>query len=248
MKYHKACFDFYFRAQKLIAPSLRYSQAIYEEILFSYSNNIGNWLDLGCGHQLLPPWRSGHELLLAEKPRLLVGLDFDYVSLRNHRAIKHLIRGDISNLPFPDKTFDLVTSNMVFEHLTDPETQLKEIFRVLKGNGILIFHTPNSLGYGAVLARLLPEILKAKIIWFMQKRNEEDVFKTHYKINTENTIKKISKNVGFNISKIHLIVSSALFVMIPPLVIFELFLIRLLKMQFARRFRTNIIAVLTKPM
>ncbi len=246
MDIRRACFNFYWKAQKIIAPSLKYSQTIYEEVLFSHSNNISKWLDLGCGHQLLPPWRIDHERLLVARPHLLVGLDYDYNSLRNHKTIKHLIRGDISRLPFTSDSFDLVTSNMVFEHLSDPESQLREIFRVLKPSGSLVFHTPNSMSYSVILAKAIPETLKAEFIWFLQHRKEEDVFPVYYRVNTERTVQKLAERVGFEVATLRLIVSSAQFVMIPPLVIVELLLIRLLMMPFARRFRTNIIAVLTK--
>lgn len=242
-----ACFNFYWKAQKIIAPSLKYSQTIYEEVLFLRSSNVSKWLDLGCGHQLLPPWRHEQERSLAARPHLLVGLDYDYNSLRNNKIIKHLIRGDILCLPFPSETFDLVTSNMVFEHLSEPENQLSEIFRVLRPSGSLVFHTPNSLSYSMILAKAIPPTLRARVIWFFEHRKEEDVFPTYYRVNTERTIRKLAERVGFKVATLRLIVSSAQFVMIPPLVIVELLLIRLLKMPFARRFRTNIIAVLTKP-
>jgi SAM-dependent methyltransferase len=38
-------------------------------------------------------------------------------------------------LPFPDRHFDIVIANMVFEHVPDPSASLPEIARVLKPNG-----------------------------------------------------------------------------------------------------------------
>jgi len=247
MSARTACFNFYWRAQKILAPSLKHSQTVYEEVLFSNSNAVDKWLDLGCGRQLLPTWRLDQERSLAGKPRLLVGLDYDTDSLRKHRTIKHLVRADISSLPFALATFDLVTSNMVFEHLRDPENQLAEILRVLKPGGSLILHTPNSMGYGTVLARLIPEKLKPKLIGFLQGRSHEDVFQTFYRINTERAIREQAERAGFAVTTVSLIVSNAELVMIPPLVVVELLLIRVLMTRIARRFRTNIIAVLTKP-
>lgn len=247
MTFREVCFSFYWKAQKIIVPLLKYSQTIYEDVLFSNSNNVEKWLDLGCGHQLLPSWRCENERYLVGKPSLFVGLDYDYYSLRNHKTIQVLVRGDISRLPFPSEAFDLVTSNMVFEHLSDPENQLKEILRILKPGGSLIFHTPNFMGYGTVLAVIIPESLKAKVIRFLQQRNDEDIFPTYYRINTERKIRKLAESVGFKVAKLRLIVSSAQLVMVPPLVIIELLFIRFLMTNIARRFRTNIIAVLTKP-
>jgi ubiquinone/menaquinone biosynthesis C-methylase UbiE len=45
------------------------------------------------------------------------------------------VRGDVSKLPLTDNTFDLVTSNKVFEHLQEPHIQMTEIFRVLSRAG-----------------------------------------------------------------------------------------------------------------
>jgi ubiquinone/menaquinone biosynthesis C-methylase UbiE len=246
MEFRKTCFTFYWKAQSIIAPSLRHSQTLYEEILFSRSNNIKKWLDLGCGHQLLPPWRLEQETTLVTRPEIIVGIDYDYWSLSNHKTINNLIRGDITRLPFRSGTFDLVTSNMVFEHLSNPGRLLKEVFRVLRPGKSLIFHTPNSVSYGTILAKGVPERIKSLLILFFQGRMEKDVFPTYYRVNTKRAINKLAKDAGFTISELRLVVSSAQFVMIPPIVIPELLLIRFLMTPLARRFRTNIIAVLTK--
>ena len=90
MGVRKACFRFYWRAEKLIAPTLRYSEALYEEVLWKCSNDIGSWLDLGCGHKLLPLWRFEQERSLTKRTKLLVGLDYDHHSLKKHRTIQRM--------------------------------------------------------------------------------------------------------------------------------------------------------------
>ena len=47
-------------------------------------------------------------------------------------------------LPFPDDSFDLVTSFQVVEHVADPVPYLQEIRRVLRPGGIAILTTPNA--------------------------------------------------------------------------------------------------------
>ncbi|MDR1112000.1 MAG: class I SAM-dependent methyltransferase [Deltaproteobacteria bacterium] len=48
-------------------------------------------------------------------------------------------------LPYPDQSFDLVTSTEVIEHLENPRLFLREIARVLRPGGHAILSTPNVL-------------------------------------------------------------------------------------------------------
>lgn len=248
MDAREACRAFYRNVQSVIAPTLKYSQAIYESVLTSYVGAGKDWLDLGCGHQLLPPWRHEQEKRLVARARSLVGLDYDFDALCQHRTIVDRVRGDVSRLPFRGDAFDLISANMVFEHLRRPEAQLAEIFRALRPGGKLIFHTPNKYGYGAIIGRLIPGGLKIRLAWLLQGRLEKDVYPTFYRINSSSAIRHVAERVGFQVKKIKLIVSSPNFVMIPPLVVFELLLLRLLMTRSMRRLRTNIIVVLEKPL
>jgi len=237
----------YLKLQSIIAPNLQYSQNIYEDVLHEYSEKSVMWLDLGCGHQLLSPWRLEQEKkMINSEEKLIVGIDYDHLSLTKHETIANRVRGDITKLPFPDNTFDLITSNMVFEHLDNPEEQLNEISRVLSKGGKLVFHTPNKLGYATVAAMLIPEGLKAWLVYKLQGRKEEDLFPAYYKINSRSKIKELAAVSGFNVSKIKMICTSAQLVVIPPLVFFELIWIRFLMSKVGRPLRTNLIAILEK--
>jgi ubiquinone/menaquinone biosynthesis C-methylase UbiE len=231
----------------LIAPQLKYSQSIYESVLDENTREGQDWLDLGCGHHLLPPWRVAEERRLLARPASIVGLDYSLDSLRKHRNIRRRVRGDIAKLPFKSKSFDLISSNMVFEHLQEPEEQLAEIFRVLRPGGLLVFHTPNKFGYALAAGRLLPAAVKTRLAGVLQDRASSDVFPTFYRINSSRTITELAERVGFHVRETRLIVSSATLIMIPPLAVLELLLLRLLMTQSLQQFRTNIIAVLEKP-
>lgn len=234
------------KLQDVITPGLKYSQEIYEDILNEYSRDTPKWLDLGCGHHLLSPWRLEEEMALAAKPALLVGIDYDYLSLTKHKSIRHRLRGDISRLPFPDNTFDLITSNMVFEHLKNPHEQLQEIGRVLAPGGILIFHTPAKRGYGTLAARMIPDFVKEKLVYLLEERKEEDIFPTFYRINSAQEIRKLAAQAGLAVRKLRLICTSSYFTVFPPLALLELLWIRFLMTKAGRPLRTNIIAILQK--
>jgi SAM-dependent methyltransferase len=229
-----------------MAPQLQYSQNIYEDVLKQYANPRSAWLDLGCGHSLLSHWRFEEEEKIVNVPEILVGFDYDLQSLKNHQTIQLKVKGDISHLPFKAGSFDLVTANMVFEHLMLPETQMLEINKSLKPDGVLIFHTPNVWGYSTIFARLIPEKIKSAIIYFLQDRKEEDVFPTYYRINSIFRIERCAKSAGFMPEKLKLICTAPQFIVIPFLVVFELLWIRLLMTQSFRKLRTNIIAILRK--
>jgi ubiquinone/menaquinone biosynthesis C-methylase UbiE len=55
----------------------------------------------------------------------------------------HLVLGDCENLPFIGKTFDLVMSMTVINHLPNPNKAMEEISRVLKTKGTAIVSVPN---------------------------------------------------------------------------------------------------------
>lgn len=100
-------------------------------------------LDLGCG--------TGYYLfLLSSLPVYLslTGLDNDKKALDEARVtlkgkkIK-FIQGDSHNLPFKNNTFDKVVCSEVLEHLDNDEKTLKEIFRILKPDGVAVFSVPS---------------------------------------------------------------------------------------------------------
>jgi SAM-dependent methyltransferase len=46
-------------------------------------------------------------------------------------------------LPFPDRSFDVVMSFDVFEHIPDSDAHLREVWRVLRPGGVYLMQTPN---------------------------------------------------------------------------------------------------------
>jgi ubiquinone/menaquinone biosynthesis C-methylase UbiE len=237
---------FYERAQKVLAPRLLYAQRLYEQTLMQHVVAPARWLDLGCGHQVLPAWRYESERRVVEGARV-VGLDADRSALRGHRTIHRLVQGDIGALPFADDTFDLVTLNMVVEHLNDPERQFAEVRRVLRPGGSVLLHTPNAMGYVTLLNRCLPHIVSRRLARLFDGRPAADVFPAYYRANSRRRLARIAARTGLQMEKVHLVTTSAMFVVIPPVVIVELLWIRLLMTSALRPLRTNIIAVLRKP-
>ena len=237
----------YWAIRRLVAPTLQYAQYMYEEVLKAHVHRDTKWLDLGCGHQILPTWRRNEECRLIENCGLIVGVDYDLLSLQHHTTLACLVRGDITRLPFADESFDLVTANMVVEHLDQPANQFREVQRVLKPGGKFIFHTPNAHGHFAAMRKLTPSKLKDRLVRLLDGRDPEDVFPVHYRANSRGKIDRFARMAGFNVVKTKMIVSDAIFAVILPIAIVELLWIRLLMTKPLRPLRTNIIAILQKP-
>jgi len=245
--YNETSLKFYYKAQKVIAPTLKYSQSFYEDTVKTYVKPNIKWLDLGCGHHILEIWRSEVEKKLVEMCDLVAGIDYDLNSLRKHKILRNKMRGDITDLPLKDDTFDLITANMVAEHLKSPEVQFREIRRILKPEGIVIFHTPNSIGYTSLLAKAVPfETLRDKIIYFIEGRESDDIFDTYFRLNTKGEIENLAHRSGYEVVSIRSLVSTPKLINLPFLCLFELLFIRMLMNKPFKAFRTNLIAVLRK--
>ncbi|MBN2119581.1 MAG: class I SAM-dependent methyltransferase [Candidatus Omnitrophica bacterium] len=241
--------NIYWRLQKIIVPTLRNSYFLYEDVLKSCVNPEMRWLDLGCGHQILPAWFPNSEerqLSLIRNCKTIVGIDYDLNSLRNHNCLSLKTRGCIDRLPFKDGSFDLVTANMVVEHLKNPEAVFKEVSRILSPEGIFIIHTTNTLSYLTAIGSLTPRKWKKKLISFVDGRDEEDVFGVYHRANTSRRIRSLAKMSGLNAAQIRMVVTSAQFRVLFPFVIFELLWIKILMTKLCKQMRTNIIAILKK--
>jgi ubiquinone/menaquinone biosynthesis C-methylase UbiE len=239
-------YQLYWRAERLIAPGLKYSQQEYEDELFRSVKPDAVWLDLGCGRSLLPNWRAAQATQLAQRAASLVGVDPDLVALRDNHSLTERVAGDASQLPFRDETFDIVTANMVVEHLVEPERQFREVARVLRPGGSFVFHTPHAHGYDTLAARAIPEFAKKRFASWLEGRKPEDVYPTFYRANTRRQVAAAAARAGLHLDSMRLHVTTAATAMILPLAIVELAWIRLLMTQPMESLRPNAIAILSK--
>jgi ubiquinone/menaquinone biosynthesis C-methylase UbiE len=243
------CYRIYWKFEQFIVPGLQNSQYLYKQILESHVPQGGRWLELGCGHQVLPDWiHSSRELAasLVSRTKQAVGLDPVFASIRNHKTIHERVVAAIEHSPFRERSFDLVTANMVMEHVQHPAEAVSEANRLLAPGGIFIFHTPNFNNYQFKMAALVPQFLKNKIVWLLEGRAEEDVFPTVYAINTAQQVEQFATQCGFRVVELKMVNSTAITAVFFPLAIVELIAIRLLQSESKKNYRSNIIAILQK--
>ncbi len=62
-------------------------------------------------------------------------------------GIPNLIKADCTQLPIRNNVFDMVISNHLIEHITEPFLLLKEMVRVTKPDGLIQVTTPHKLSH-----------------------------------------------------------------------------------------------------
>jgi len=222
------------------------SQYAYRDTLIRLVRPGMRWLDVGCGRGIFPRWMRREEFSVLPEGVLLAGIDMDFSSLVDNKTVKYRVAGDMEHAPFRSGCFDLITANMVMEHVEEPKAALKHIHRLLKPHGLLIFHTPNYLNYQFLIASLLPQRLKNALALWLEGRREEDVFPTRYRLNTVRKIRRLARECGFDIVSLDLINSTPVTERIPLLSWIEKLFMRISDIPPLRILRSNIIAVLRR--
>jgi ubiquinone/menaquinone biosynthesis C-methylase UbiE len=104
----------------------------------------GKILDIGCGAGMMAELLCGRGLSF-------FGVDLSRKMLRacqnrvGHLDTCHLAVGRIEQLPYGDDCFDACICTGVLEYVDDATTALREIVRVMKPNGIVVFSLWNQL-------------------------------------------------------------------------------------------------------
>ena len=93
-------------------------------------------LDVGCG--------PGGNILFLKKFGKVTGLDTskEALSFASTQGFFNIVQGDGDKLPFGNESFDLVSALDVIEHMENDTEALREIFRVLKKDGIFLLTVP----------------------------------------------------------------------------------------------------------
>jgi ubiquinone/menaquinone biosynthesis C-methylase UbiE len=240
-------YRFYWWLEKKMVPGLRSSQYAYFEALSAHFPPNARWLDVGCGHNIFGSWMTGEEREIVSRARSVVGIDLDLESIRDHKTIRNRVLCTLENLPFPDGAFNVISANMVVEHVQDPVGALRAIHRVLAPSGLFVFHTTNRKNPLISVAAHVPQGLKNRLIRFFENRAPEDVYPTWYRFNRAEQIRAAAAAANLEVVQLDQISTSALTVVLGPLAALELLWIKWIAAPSRAGLRTNIIGVLRKP-
>lgn len=148
-------------------------------------------LDAGCG-RTVPVLRK-----FSGRAARLIGVELVEFTDVPEGIEAH--RADLSAVPVPDASVDVIMSRSVFEHLDDPAAVYAEFARILKPGGRLIFLTANMWDYATLVARLVPNRFHPAIVAKVEGREEEDVFPVRYRTNTHGAVGRLAANAGLEI-------------------------------------------------
>jgi ubiquinone/menaquinone biosynthesis C-methylase UbiE len=126
------------------ARSLQQREEKAIKVIETYKKKGLKVLDIGCGDGLFLQELADH---VSDKRLDLHGVDYSKYKVQQAKKLHSGMTFAPCNLeegiPYPDKSFDVVYSGEVIEHLYNPDLMIEECYRVLKKGGTLIISTPN---------------------------------------------------------------------------------------------------------
>lgn len=181
-------------AERLLRKFYRNSPHPYQIFEEAVGRAIGSesvLLDAGCG-RAVPVLRR-----FVGRASRLIGIEL--VEFTDVPTEIETYRADLSAIPLPDGSVDVIMSRSVFEHLDDPAAVYREFARILRPGGRVIFLTANMWDYATLVARAVPNRYHARIVRYAEGRDEADVFPTRYRTNTRRAVKQLAKQAGFEV-------------------------------------------------
>jgi 2-polyprenyl-3-methyl-5-hydroxy-6-metoxy-1,4-benzoquinol methylase len=132
--------DTLFTGERLHAGDARFALDLARhEAAYEHARSLvrgGRVLDLGCG--------AGYGTArLAGAGALVIGIDRIPPDAASRVAGVRFARADLRGIPLRARSFDLIASFQVIEHLDDPTAYLAAIAEMLREDGLAILSTPN---------------------------------------------------------------------------------------------------------
>ena len=124
----------------------------------------GRLLDIGCGfgYLLSEAKRGGWEVYGVEISEKVL----NYVKRRGEEL--NIFWGPLSEAKFEDGYFDLITMFDVIEHLSDPDSVINNVSKLLRKDGLLVVETPREESLFKKIAHLLYRISGGEIDYLIR--------------------------------------------------------------------------------
>lgn len=214
--------------------------AQFKILIQSYLDKSYEIIDLGAGNSSVHNYKGA--------VRNVVGVDINDTVFLNSK-LDEAYKCSVTEMPFKNNRFDLAYADWLLEHLSDPIKSAKEIYRVLKPNGVLIIRTPNLWHYVSLISCCMPYKLHIILRKLLLNKDSKDTIKTYYRCNNILKIKRIFEKAGFITEELEMVEKEPSYLMTWEYVfMLGLAYERLVNsMEFLKWFRANIFAVFRKP-
>lgn len=154
-------------------------------------------LEIGSGSGI------GKQNALYPKARKIVGIDLDPRVLVNPNLdLARNISAYEIDVELADYRFDVIYSHMVAEHIDDSRRFLSSQLALLRPGGKILHSTASKYYWTSLINGIVPERVKYWLIEHLGAgRKQQDVFPTHYQLNSERQIKNLCDelNVSYKI-------------------------------------------------
>jgi SAM-dependent methyltransferase len=152
-------------------------------------------LEAGCGS-------ATHIKLSAEV--YIVGVDISQEELDKNRTVHDKILGDIQTYPLPEREFDAVICWDVLEHLPRPQDALRNLFRAVRPDGLVILGMPNLLSIKGVVTKVTPFWFHELFYRYMKYTSRH--FPTYLRVGMmPNRVVRLAQENGFSVEYFRLV-------------------------------------------
>ncbi|MFZ1395752.1 MAG: methyltransferase domain-containing protein [Candidatus Promineifilaceae bacterium] len=181
-------------------PGWQPATELYADLVRQQLTPAAQVLDIGCG-------RGGLVEQLGHPLAQVVGIDPDWLSLREHRLNLTGAVAFSDDLPFAPESFDVAFASWVLEHLARPFLTFQAIARVLKPGGVFVFITPNGRHPLALLNKTMGKLgaWQGRLVAGLYGRSADDTFATHYRANSQAALEKLAAQSGLHLAQLHAI-------------------------------------------
>ncbi len=135
---------------------MKTKQCLIAEALRINSNKVGKNLDVGFAQN--PNMYLEGDVYGID----IVSVPIPHPTIFNYKETK-ICDLNSDKIPYPDSFFDSVTMGCVLAHVSSPIRVLKEINRVLKPGGVLVFSSPNPHYYWEVILNIFFIFFKNRV-------------------------------------------------------------------------------------
>jgi ubiquinone/menaquinone biosynthesis C-methylase UbiE len=165
------------------------NDGVFREMVYGAARRDSRVLDAGAGAGDLFVYD------LKSRAREVLGADLD-PRVETNPQLHRGIQCDLEKIPLPGESVDVIFSRYVFEHVQNPRAFLKEMRRLLRPGGLLLFLTPNKWHYVSLISRCTPHVFHR---WVNRRRGRanQDTFPTVYRLNSAGSIRREMRRAGF---------------------------------------------------